>query len=262
MYHATCKLGEGSFGKVFKGEDRDGNEVAIKCEPHACTSLANEFQIYSQLKGLRGFPKMFHYIPTQNLNYLIMEILGPSLSTVYEETPEQLKSTESIAKMGITVINILQTLHEKKFVHGDIKLNNIVTGYQNSSNIYLIDFGLTRHISNENLLQEVNGYIGTAMFMSLGAHSKIVSFRNDLESLAYVLAFLLLGELPWKDIENNIPRSCYFQQLKLRKGEKTLLQQLPPPFSKFLRHIFEMPWTGRPNYDELRRILNTSINNK
>lgn len=91
------------------------------------------------------------------------------------------------------MLDRLEVLHTANIVHADIKPENVTVGMKNRAELYLIDFGLSRTIINADELSEpmkTAVIISAMIFVSIGAHEGIVSFRNDIESLAYMLLFL------------------------------------------------------------------------
>lgn len=42
------------------------------------------------------------------------------------------------------MINRIEVLHSKNYIHRDIKPENFVVGLKNTTDIYLIDFGLSK----------------------------------------------------------------------------------------------------------------------
>ena len=78
----------------------------------------------------------------------------------------------------------------------------MILGRENTSKsnmVHLIDFGLSVKYLDENQ-QHVAGkrkkssVVGTALFASIKAHrGKVLSRRDDLESLAYTLCYLVNG---------------------------------------------------------------------
>ena len=80
-------------------------------------------------------------------------------------------------------------------------------GLNDPKTIYLIDFGISSkflkadgsHISK----LQYTSFSGNFMFASLNSISKYSqSRRDDLQSLFYIMIFLLNGSLPWTDFGN------------------------------------------------------------
>lgn len=81
-------------------------------------------------------------------------------------------------------------------MHGDLKLENILIGKTDPENIYLIDFGLSTsfkdHRGNHIKKEYTEQFSGNILFASLNScRYKTKSRRDDLESLMYILIFLL-----------------------------------------------------------------------
>ena len=73
-----------------------------------------------------------------------MELLGPSLEDLFNmcERKLTLKTTIMISDQ---MIARLQFLHNKNFIHRDVKPDNFLIGLGRKSNIlYMIDFGLSK----------------------------------------------------------------------------------------------------------------------
>ncbi len=52
--------------------------------------------------------------------------------------------------------------------------------------------------------------VGTACFASLNAHYGLeLSRRDDMESLAYTLIYLAMGDLPWRNLEAETKEEKY-----------------------------------------------------
>lgn len=72
--------------------------------------------------------------------------------------------------------------------------------------IYLIDFGLSSYVIDENgkHIQNKPGQpmVGTARFTPICSHLGFLQNRaSDLESLGYLAVYFLKGELPWMNLE-------------------------------------------------------------
>lgn len=70
----------------------------------------------------------------------------------------------------------------------------------------MIDFGLSiQYLDEEGKhykpTRNYNCVVGTALFASINAHKgNELSRRDDIESLIYTLIYLLMGNVPWKNI--------------------------------------------------------------
>jgi serine/threonine protein kinase len=93
-------------------------------------------------------------------------------------------------------------------------MENIIIGSKNSAVICLIDFGMSPSYqttnsdgqiihNEEKFLGEFTGNFAFASRNSCSGFNK--SRRDDMESLLYLLAFLLNNTLPWIHLSKNIP---------------------------------------------------------
>ncbi|RVW47566.1 Casein kinase 1-like protein HD16 [Vitis vinifera] len=157
MYKLDRKLGKGGFGQVYVGRRVTGGtgrtgpdafEVALKLEHRngkGCSyGPPYEWQVYSTLNGCYGLP-LVHYKGRQGDYYiLVMDMLGPSLWDVWNSNSQML-SEEMVSCIAVEAISILEQLHLRGFVHGDVKPENFLLGLPGSPNekkLYLIDLGL------------------------------------------------------------------------------------------------------------------------
>lgn len=89
-------------------------------------------------------------------------------------------------------------------MHNDLKPDNIVIGFKDPENVYLIDYGLgCKFIENGQhikkvFLQKFSGNIIFASLNSCRGNSK--SRRDDIQSLVYLMIYLLNKcQLPWSN---------------------------------------------------------------
>jgi len=79
--------------------------------------------------------------------------------------------------------------------------------------------------------------IGTICYLSINNHLGLTqSQRDDLESLAYVIVYLVKGWLPWQGITAHPGQVRHDEVLKLKQmtTAKTLCKGLPQPFINFI----------------------------
>ncbi|KAJ0703190.1 putative protein kinase CK1-CK1-Pl family [Helianthus annuus] len=158
---------------------------------------------------------MVHHKGCQGDYYiLVMDKLGPSLWDVWNSS-NQILSEEMVACIAVEALSILEQLHLRGFVHGDVKPENFLLGQPGTPNekkLYLVDLGLGTHhlvINHVEYDQKADVFRGTVRYASVHAHlGRTGSRRDDLESLAYTLIFLLRGKLPWQGFI--IPTAVFF----------------------------------------------------
>lgn len=155
--------------------------------------------MYKKLKGKPGIPNLITHGKVDGYNYMVLEYLGPSVGMLFKHHGKTFE-LPTLSELGVRLLQILRSLYEQNVVHCDLKPENIVVGNKNSAEIYLLDFGLANILPDADELQvpfKLNSVIGSLQYISTGGHQGIISFKNDIESLAYVLIHLMKGELPW-----------------------------------------------------------------
>ena len=128
------------------------------------------------------------------------------------------------------MIERVEYVHSKHFIHRDIKPDNFVIGInQNINKIYLIDFGLAKRykttLGQHIPFKEDKKLTGTVRYASINTQLGIeMSRRDDLESLGYILLYLLKGKLPWfgLDCENKFKKYEMVLKEKINSSPSTL----------------------------------------
>ena len=127
---------------------------------------------------------------------MLIEALGFNLRQVVLELPTSNFSKASCYKIMLQLIDLIEKLHSVKLVHNDLKLENIVVGVRDPSQLHLIDFGLTQSLVDKNgkHIQKcyMKNFSGNFMFSSLNSCRGFnKSRRDDIESIFYILIFML-----------------------------------------------------------------------
>ncbi|THU69841.1 hypothetical protein C4D60_Mb08t18660 [Musa balbisiana] len=273
VYKVERKLGKGGFGQVFVGRRVTGGidrtmgpgalEVAIKFE-HRNSKGCNygppyEWQVYSALGGSYGVPRV-HYKGRQGDYYvMVMDMLGPSLWDAWNSSGQTM-SSEMVACIAVESISILEKMHSKGYVHGDVKPENFLLGQPatpQEKKLYLVDLGLAtrwKDASNGHHVeydQRPDVFRGTVRYASVHAHlGRTASRRDDLESLAYTLIFLHRGRLPWQGYQGD-NKSFLVCKKKMATSAEMLCCFCPPPFKQFLELVVNMKFDEEPNYSKL-----------
>ncbi|XP_039122172.1 casein kinase 1-like protein HD16 isoform X2 [Dioscorea cayenensis subsp. rotundata] len=272
VYKIEKKLGKGGFGQVYVGRrmspananDRipgsNAVEVALKFE-HRSSKGCNygppyEWQVYNTLGGIHGVPRV-HYKGRQGDYYvMVMDMLGPSLWDVWNNNSHTM-SIEMVACIGIEAISILEKMHSKGYVHGDVKPENFLlgpSGTPEEKKLFLVDLGLATRWKDTSSGQHVDYdqrpdvFRGTVRYASVHAHlGRTGSRRDDLESLAYTLIFLLRGRLPWQGYQGE-NKGFLVCKKKMATSPESLCCFCPHPFRQFVEYVVNLKFDEEPNY--------------
>ncbi|KAG5517673.1 hypothetical protein RHGRI_038158 [Rhododendron griersonianum] len=274
MYKVDRKLGKGGFGQVFVGRrvsggngrsgDPGATEVALKFE-HINSKGCNygppyEWQVYNTLGGSHGVPRV-HYKGKQGDYYvMVMDMLGPSLWDVWNSSGQSM-SSDMVACIAVESLSILEKMHSRGYVHGDVKPENFLLGQPSTlqaKKLFLVDLGLAtkwresssgQHIDYD---QRPDMFRGTVRYASAHAHlGRTASRRDDLESLAYTLIFLHRGRLPWQGYQVGDNKSFLVCKKKMSTSPEVMCSLCPAPLKQFLEVVVNMKFDEEPNYSKL-----------
>ena len=191
------QLGKGGFGQLYLGRNiHDDTLVAIKVEASDKTSrshLKAEYQILKEISDGEGIPKVYKFHEGHKHNYLMMQLLGKSLDKLFTEMKRHF-SIKTVSMIGYQMIQRIEYVHSKGYIHRDIKPGNFLVGKNlDCKKLYIIDFGLSKKyidkLTGKHVLyKEGKGLTGTARYVSLNTHYGIdQSRRDDIEGIAYNL---------------------------------------------------------------------------
>ncbi|OMP03391.1 hypothetical protein COLO4_10448 [Corchorus olitorius] len=280
-YKIERKLGKGGFGQVFVGRRVSGGneratgsgalEVALKFEHRNSKGCSYgppyEWQVYNALGGSHGVPKV-HYKGKQGDYYvMVMDMLGPSLWDVWNSSGQAM-SAEMVACIAVESLSILEKMHSKGYVHGDVKPENFLLGQPSTAQekkLFLVDLGLATKWkdsssgSHVDYDQRPDMFRGTVRYASVHAHlGRTASRRDDLESLAYTLIFLHRGRLPWQGYQGD-NKSFLVCKKKMATSPEMLCCFCPPPLKQFLEVVVNMKFDEEPNYSKLISLFDSLL---
>lgn len=269
-YNLLEKIGEGSFGSIYKGQNiRTKEYVAIKVEPIMKDTklLKNESIIYQYLNNTSGIPLIKWFGKDEQYYYMVIDLLGPSLESL--KTREYLFSLNIVLQIGIQITNLLKTIHEKGLIHRDIKPDNFLLGLgSEKQNIFLIDFGFCKTYMKDNVhmpLKKIHNLIGSKTYASINSHKFLeLSRRDDMESLGYMLVYLYLGSLPWQDISQINNKNLDLNE-KIKELKTSIINNinLPNVLVDYIKYVRGLDFYEEPDYNYIiREIFQRESNNK
>ena len=121
---------------------------------------------------------------------------------------------ENTLMIALQLLSRLKILHSLEYVHRDIKPANLLFGINEYLDVlHVIDFGLTKKMSKFKD-EEVPSFIfemenvslsGTPNFASVNLHWGWEEWfkSDDIESMIYLLIYLLRGSLPWESLRTD-----------------------------------------------------------
>jgi serine/threonine protein kinase len=251
-YKIIEKLGAGCFGEIYKGENiRTHEYVAIKVEAieNNLKLLKNESAVYQYLVGTPGVPNVKWFGKDDVNYYMVLNLLGDSLQTLLIN--KKSFSLKLVLQVGLQIIFILKSIHEKGLAHRDIKPDNFLLGNDNNKKqIYIIDFGFCRSVTN---MKKTTGLIGSLTYASLNAHNYTeLSYHDDLESLGYMLIYFYQGFLEWQKTED-------VKLIIQMKQQVVDNNKIPIVLRDFLRRVRLLGFKEMPDYNSLISLLKREI---
>lgn len=271
-YQCLKKLSAGSFGTVYAGINMQTlEEVAIKVEKiqnHEMRSVFREVQFLKRLESVKGIPKVYWSGTIENYDIMVLTLLGKDLASylkIYHKF-----SMKTVLLLADQILTILEEVHNSGIVHRDLKPENLVMGKGDKNDqVFLIDFGISkiyrdtygRHIP----WRDKKSFIGTARYASCAAHEGIeISRKDDLESLGYVLLFILKGSLPWQNLNVSEKEKCKkVGEMKAEMKPEELYNKYPEEFVRFMTYVKGLNFKQNPDYNFMKGLfMKLAVNRK
>ena len=158
-------------------------------------------------------------------------------------------------------LSSIEYIHSRNIIHRDLKPANLLIGLgPKNRHVYIVDFGLAKQFrdSETNIhIPYCNNLplIGTARYASVNVHMGIEhSRRDDIESLAYILIYFMLGHLPWQGIPG-AKHQVDVGKKKVAITPEVLCQGLPIEFKLFLQYARSLKFSDRHDYQYIRDLF-------
>jgi serine/threonine protein kinase len=283
MLDKGARLGKGSEGVVYLGRNRKTGELLAIKEARGEDSLGDvqEEVVYQALyEGVErlpppGFPMVYWSGVHDGKRMMVMELLGPSLKDILPRwSRRHFLPPAVVAKVAVQAIRALEHIHDRGWLWIDAKPQNIClaqSGTPGAAVVKIVDFGVSKRYIDEGTTrhkpQKSNHHVtGSVPYISVGNHQGFQpSRRDDIESLSYVLLFLLRGKLPWRDLpvdttdRRRVHKYARIGRAKAKANPDILFYEYPSCFSRLLRTARAMAFTEAPDYRRLVAMFEKEI---
>lgn len=200
---------------------------------------------------------------------MVMDLLGPTLEDLLNLCSRTF-SMRTVLMLADQILDRIEYLHLKCFVHRDVKPDNFLMGRgRHSPQVYMIDFGLAKKFYSKTSQQHIDyienkELVGTARYASVRAHYAEQSRRDDLESVGYLLIYFRRGRLPWQGIQAETEAQKYerIAESKASVPLDVLCSGLPMEFLLYLQYCRNLHFQQKPDYQFLRELFKTVFRNQ
>ena len=241
-YRLVEKVGEGGMGTVYIAHDEElHRQVAVKLLAANLVNDADVVERFEREARLTAGLDHPNIVPIYDVGrhegrpFFVMKLLKGDTLAGHLMNQGGFTSDET-QKLMRQLASGLDYLHQRGFIHRDIKAGNVFVGEDGHATI--LDFGILRSRTATQGLTRTGMVMGTPHYMApeqaLGL--KDVDHRVDLYALGVVLFECLTGTLPFE-----------------ADSELRLIQMqahAPPPDI-----IDRAPWISRPVADVVRKAL-------
>ncbi|KAM7488436.1 hypothetical protein LguiB_025920 [Lonicera macranthoides] len=260
------KIGSGSFGELYLGVNiQNGEEVAVKLELAKTKhpQLYYESKLYMLLQGGTGIPHLKWFGIEGEYNAMVIDLLGPSLEDLFNYCNRKF-TLKTVLMLADQLINRIEYMHSRGFLHRDIKPDNFLMGLGRKANqVYVIDYGLAKKYRDLQThkhipYRENKNLTGTARYASVNTHLGVEqSRRDDLESLGYVLMYFLRGSLPWQGLKAGTKKQKYdrISEKKMLTPIEGLCKSYPSEFISYFHYCRSLRFDDKPDYSYLKRLF-------
>ncbi|KAG8461009.1 hypothetical protein KFE25_010760 [Diacronema lutheri] len=287
----TQLLGDGHSGQVYAGWKASNSALQVAIKLDKTSGAKHEWAMLRKMQG-KGVPKVHYTGVSGKWHVCVMDRLGPTLATWADSmryTHPHSHLREQVSAVGRKLLRLLQGLHEKGDIHGDVKPENFLVPFkptdESQGNVaqtpvtnidmlthdpVMVDLGFSSSwrkkatadregVTHIDYSQALGQFHGTTRYASLHCHAgRTLARRDDLESLAYTVLYLLQGRLPWQGQEGADKEQRDQKVLRI-KGSMTpsaICATAPQQMKFYVTYVRQLPFHEEPDYEFLDHCLN------
>ncbi|XP_074684986.1 serine/threonine-protein kinase 36 isoform X3 [Strix aluco] len=197
-YHVLEMIGEGSFGRVYKGRRKHSAQVvALKFIPKVGRSEKELKNLQREIEIMRGLHhlniiQMLDSFETNKEVVVVTDYAEGELFQILEDDgslPE-----DQVQTIAAQLVSALYYLHSHRILHRDMKPQNILLGKDGV--VKLCDFGFARAMSIHTMV--LTSIKGTPLYMSPElVEERPYDHTADLWSVGCILYELFVGTPPF-----------------------------------------------------------------
>lgn len=210
-YTVASRIGSGRYGVCFLAQDTGGRKVVLKRFRRRMwrKNKGDNHHEAVILSGLDhpGVPELLGVINERRGYWFVLEYMEGNTLADWLFKKKKIYSSEEVLRIGAQLFDILEYLHSRSVVHGDISIANVV---DDGNKISLIDFGLARY-------ERKGGQ----------------DFRLDHARAANVLIYLLYSGYSGKG------RRPWHEELPLSERQRKFLLELMKPDEKAEEKLYK-----------------------
>ncbi|XP_045488850.1 nucleosomal histone kinase 1 [Pieris rapae] len=282
-------IGVGGFGEIYSACNHEGSPkkaseypFVVKIEPHENGPLfvekhfyirnANKDDISKFMKEKKlstfGMPSYYgngsHTFKGEKYRYLVLERYGKDLWSIFKDCSRSFPPT-TVFKIGLQMLDVLEYIHSKGYVHADIKGANILLGLKKGTEnqTYLVDFGLATRVNDKEFKPDPKcAHNGTIEYTSRDAHLGVSTMRGDLEILGYNMLQWIVGELPWEKVLS-LPKKVQEMKEAFMKNVRAEITKkyvdVPDQLIKFFEYINKLKPKDPVDYTKCRQMFESYL---
>jgi calcium-dependent protein kinase len=224
-YSVKKKLGEGSYGVVFRVEHKETGLIRamkqIIKNPHS--KRESEIEILNEINILKkmdhpNIVKIFEFYNTTDGYFLITEFCneGELFTEILDHAPF---SESSAGKIMYQIFSAVNYCHNLNIIHRDLKPENILIEKKDGTDysIKIIDFGTAKLYEKNKKEKKV---IGSSYYIAPEVLSENYNQMCDLWSCGVILYILLSGKPPFPGQSDNV----IFEKIRIGKYNMNIKQ--------------------------------------